>query len=658
MPSTPSDIIGSLIAAASPAVSPDGRQVAFSTSRVDLEANAYRTQLWLAPVDGSAPARPLTAGLQKDASPTWSPDGRRLAFTSHRGGSGETTLHVLPADGPGETTTIATRKEPINDLAWSPDGTMIAFVSRHRSEAYAETDVTKQGPRQITTFYSKSEGLGWVHDRPEHIWVVPADGTAHPEDLTPGDHEFRAPSWLPDCSGVVVSGEGHETWDVDLAIDLYLVGLDASRERLTHGTGSYHLPAVSPDGSRIAFLGYDQPMLYPQNTAVGVLDRSTGAHVYVSTGLDRSFSPTAGMRSPIWHDGHLLATAEDRGSTRLFRVDPSGSRAPEPLTATGCVVPSFHAGGGTVAVTLATETTPAELHLVTSGGMTRPVTHLTDRRTARLAPRPMHHFLAPSSGGVEVDTWVLTPPDFDPAGSYPVLLNVHGGPFTQYGYTYFDEVQLQAAAGFVVVMSNPRGSSGRDTDWGQAIAGPQHPLHPGTGWGSVDVEDVLAALDEALRRFPAADGSRVGMLGGSYGGYMASWLAGHHGDRFAAFCSERAVNNLLSEEWNSDIATMFRIEHGPTHLEAPEEYLRMSPITYVDQMTKPMLIIHSENDYRCPITQAEELFVALRMLGRDVEFFRFPNEGHELTRSGSPVHRVQRAELILRFFRQHLTPAV
>jgi dipeptidyl aminopeptidase/acylaminoacyl peptidase len=239
-----------------------------------------------------------------------------------------------------------------------------------------------------------------------------------------------------------------------------------------------------------------------------------------------------------------------------------------------------------------------------------------------------------------------------------VLLNVHGGPFTQYGYTYFDEVQLQAAAGFVVVMSNPRGSSGRDTDWGQAIAGPQHPLHPGTGWGSVDVEDVLAALDEALRRFPAADSSRVGMLGGSYGGYMASWLAGHHGDRFAAFCSERAVNNLLSEEWNSDIATMFRIEHGPTHLEAPEEYLRMSPITYVDQMTKPMLIIHSENDYRCPITQAEELFVALRMLGREVEFFRFPNEGHELTRSGSPVHRVQRAELILRFFRQHLTPAV
>lgn len=144
------------------------------------------------------------------------------------------------------------------------------------------------------------------------------------------------------------------------------------------------------------------------------------------------------------------------------------------------------------------------------------------------------------------------------------------------------------------------------------------------------------------------------MLGGSYGGYMASWLAAHHGDRFRAICSERAVNNLLSEEWNSDIATMFRIEHGPDHLEDPNEYLRMSPITYVDRITTPMLIVHSEDDLRCPITQAEELFVALRMRGRDVEFVRFPAEGHELSRSGSPKHRVQRAELILEFFGKHL----
>jgi dipeptidyl aminopeptidase/acylaminoacyl peptidase len=146
------------------------------------------------------------------------------------------------------------------------------------------------------------------------------------------------------------------------------------------------------------------------------------------------------------------------------------------------------------------------------------------------------------------------------------------------------------------------------------------------------------------------------MLGGSYGGYMATWLAAHHGTRFAAICSERAVNNLLSEEWNSDIATMFRVEHGPTHLEAPEEYRRMSPITYVEQIRTPMLLIHSENDLRCPVTQAEELFVALRLLGRDVTFYRFPAEGHELSRSGSPQHRVQRAEIILDFFRAHLMP--
>ncbi len=235
-----------------------------------------------------------------------------------------------------------------------------------------------------------------------------------------------------------------------------------------------------------------------------------------------------------------------------------------------------------------------------------------------------------------------------------MLLNVHGGPFTQYGNGYFDEAQVQAAAGYVVVMCNPRGSSGREQSWGQAINGPQHPVAPGAGWGSVDVEDVLAVLDEALRRFPVCDPDRVGMLGGSYGGYMATWLAGHHGDRFRAICSERSVNNLLSEEWTSDIATAFKSELGPSHLDVPEEYLRMSPITYVRDISTPMLILHSEDDLRCPISQAEELFVALRLLGKEVEFVRFPAEGHELTRSGAPLHRVQRAEIILAYFARHL----
>ncbi|MEZ5256873.1 MAG: S9 family peptidase [Ilumatobacteraceae bacterium] len=453
-----------------------------------------------------------------------------------------------------------------------------------------------------------------------------------------------------------MSGEGHETWDRDLATDLYRVSLAGELDRLTQGTGTFVEPSVSPDGTRIAFLGSDDPEHYPFNAKIGILHLDTRSHDFVSEALDRTFMPFHGSREPVWHDGHLLATAEDRGATVLFEVDPNGARPPRPLTPADRVVTSFAASGPSVVVSAASATTPVELELVTSSGLLHPLTAVSERFVARTAPRAMEHFLAPSSGGVEVDTWVLTPPDFDPAGSYPVLLNVHGGPFTQYGYSYFDEVQIQAAAGFVVVMCNPRGSSGREAAWGQAINGPRHRSAPGTGWGSVDVDDVLAALDAALGRYPAADRTRVGMLGGSYGGYMASWLAGHHGDRFGAICSERAVNNLLSEEWNSDIATMFRIEHGVTHLEDPSLYVERSPVTYVRDMHVPLLILHSENDFRCPITQAEELFVALRLLDRDVTFFRFPDEGHELSRSGSPQHRIQRAELQLEFFRKHLVP--
>lgn len=280
-------------------------------------------------------------------------------------------------------------------------------------------------------------------------------------------------------------------------------------------------------------------------------------------------------------------------------------------------------------------------------------TSVSDALAAHLLP--WEKFTVPTTDGSdEIDAWVMRPADFDESTTYPVLLNVHGGPFTQYGDYFFDEAQMQAAAGFVVVLGNPRGGSGREESWGQAVIGPKHPVKPGSGWGGLDVDDVLAILDGALERFSFCDPQGVGMLGGSYGGFMATWLAGHHGDRFRAFCSERAVNNLLSEEWSSDIASAFRTEHGPSHIEDPSPYVDASPIIAVRNIDKPMLIIHSEEDWRCPIVQAEELWIALKLLGKDVDFYRFPGENHELSRNGSPVHRVQRAEIILDWFADKL----
>jgi dipeptidyl aminopeptidase/acylaminoacyl peptidase len=252
-----------------------------------------------------------------------------------------------------------------------------------------------------------------------------------------------------------------------------------------------------------------------------------------------------------------------------------------------------------------------------------------------------------------VECWIMAPPGAEAGARYPALLNVHGGPFTQYGNRFVDDFQLQAAAGFGVIYCNPRGSAGYSEQWGRAIRGPECAHDPGTGWGGADFVDVMSCVETACQRFSWIDPDRLGILGGSYGGYMTSWAIGHT-SRFRAACSERACNNLLTMEYSADIAGYIRSYVGPDHLTDPGTYLRQSPVSYVRDMTTPLLILHSENDLRCPINQAEELFVALRLLGRDPVMYRFPGENHELTRNGSPRHRITRAGLILDWFRTHL----
>jgi dipeptidyl aminopeptidase/acylaminoacyl peptidase len=276
--------------------------------------------------------------------------------------------------------------------------------------------------------------------------------------------------------------------------------------------------------------------------------------------------------------------------------------------------------------------------------------------TSTLTLAQPERFTARSTGGAEVEAWVLRPSDIEPGTTYPALLNIHGGPFSAYGSSFFDEFQYQSGARYVVIYANPRGSDGYGQAWGDAIRGPKSADPAGSGWGSVDYDDVMAVVDEALRRFDFIDGERLGVLGGSYGGFLTSWIVGHS-DRFRAACSERAVNNQLTMSWTSDIGVTFQSGYvGVSHLDDPGEYLRASPITYVHDIHTPLLILHADGDLRCPVEQAEQLFVALRLLGRDVEFVRFPGEGHEMSRSGAPKHRVERGEIILDFFNRHLQP--
>jgi len=655
-------IIGHQLQASQPTVSPDGRWVAFVATRVDLERNRYVAQVWLAAADGSTAPRVVSAGTN-DAKPTFSPDGTLLAFTGRRDTRrSSTTLHLLPVGAPGELRTVATMPDGIDSPTFSPDGRWIAFTSRTQDERYrvegaADGDTSWQAPRRIDRFFSQLNGEGWVVDRPSHVHVVAVDGTSAPRNLTPGEFQHRGVSWLPDSSAVVTSAQRHDTWDTDLASDIYLVPLAGEIRRLTDGTGSLWEPSVSPDGRRVALLGYTDPFTEPQNVRVGVIatDLDAQTPTWWSLGLDRTFAPTAGSQAPVWlDDARVLSSAEDAGETHLYVV-MDGGLAPSRLTTGAISIKSFAANGGGVAWCASSVDEATDVFSLHDGVPVR-LTDFAARYATAVSPLGWERFRVPCTDGTgEIDAWIMRPAGFDPGRRYPVLLNVHGGPHTQYGETLFDEAQMQAAAGFVVVMSNPRGSSGREESWGQAILGPRHRSRPGSGWGGLDVDDVMAVLDATLDRHPFCDASRVGILGGSYGGYMATMLAGRFSHRFKAVCSERSVNNLVTEEFTADIGSSFHTEMGANHLDGADYYMSMSPIRYVRDITCPMLLIHSENDLRCPISQAEELFTALRMLGKEVVFYRFPGEDHELSRSGSPVHRRQRAEIILDFFAQHLS---
>ena len=629
-----------------PAVSPDGSRIAFVVATIDLDENTTTSRVWLSGPDGDP--GPITAG-PNDAQPAWSPDGRFLAFTSKRGEKDkEATLHVMPIAGPGEVRTLGSMPEGFAQPTWSPDGKLIAFTSRIATSATTRRMTVGSHRGRSRRCSRRLNGEGWIVDRPTHVYVVNADGTGTPRNLTPGPHHHDGVSWLPDSSAIVTTAARHEGWDLDFAVDLYVVPLDGEIRALTNQTGNYANPAVSPTERACALLGADDPDVDPQNAAVGIIGIDGGEIAWISSALDRSWQPFPSARQPVWTDDNtLLATVEDRGETHLYELTADGSQAPQALTKGPLAVQGFDATGGTVATAQATVQRPAELS--TLDGQITSVTQSPGLDWEK--------FAVPCTDGTdEIDAWIMRPRDFDEAARYPVLLNVHGGPFTQYGETYFDEAQMQAAAGFVVVMCNPRGSSGRHTAWGQSIRGPKAATASGTGWGSVDVDDVMTVLDHVLANYPFCDPDRVGMLGGSYGGYMATTLAGRFSDRFRAICSERAVNNMVTEEYSSDIASGFRTVHGATVLDDPDEYVRMSPIAKVRDITCPVLIIHSEDDLRCPINQAEELFVALRLQGKDVTFYRFPAENHELSRSGSPVHRKMRAEILLDYFTDRLAP--
>ena len=645
-----------------PQISPDGQSVAFVVTALSEDRDEYLSNIWMVPTPGGAPRR-FTAGPLRDTAPRWSPDGTRLAYVSEREPGKKGQLHVMPVGG-GEPVRLTSLPNGVAAPAWSPDGARIAFVSRVGGAPEPETDEERRKSRParvITSLKYRFNGEGFIYDRRPHVFTVSADG-GEPRQITDGDFADGDPAWAPDGHSIAFVSARHAGRDRDDAGDVWIVPVEGGAPRqVTDTAGPALHPAFSPDGARIAYLGRRTINDFGRNvrvlavpagppTASGGADSTSGAAACLSEALDRSCAPLP--QAPVWApDGSgVLFAAEDAGRLGIYAAS---SGAVTPVVAGDRVVGGWSASadGRLVAFAASDPTSPAEVFVCGADGRgERQLTDLNRDWKAEVAlARP--ELIRFERDGFSVDAWVMLPPGADAAGAagrLPGLLNIHGGPHAQYGYGFFDEFQVYAAAGYAVIYANPRGSQGYGEAFTRAVVG---------DWGGGDVADVLAGHDAVLARFPAIDPARLGVMGGSYGGFMTSWIVGHT-RRFRAACSERAVNSQPSMFGTSDIGHVFNAVEigGPLPWEDMGRYLERSPLTYARDIATPLLIVHSEDDLRCPIEQGEQLFVALKVLGREVVFVRFPGENHELSRSGRPRHRLERFRIILDWFGPRLTP--
>ncbi|MEQ1758928.1 MAG: S9 family peptidase [Vicinamibacterales bacterium] len=632
-------------------LSPDGSKIAITVTRLDREADAYRSALWVVD-EKSGSARQFTAGAGRDFAPRWSPDGTQLAFLSERPDQ-RPQLAVMPATG-GESRLLTKLGYGAGVPVWAPDSRRIVFSAKTGTPPDPLSKAARPY-RRITELKSRLNGEGWTYDVRRHLFVIDVEAPdAEPHQITDGPWDDGGAAWSPLDDLIAFVSSRHDTRDRDGWSDIWTVGPDGGEPvRLTRTNGDYFSPSWSPDGRTLALLGHQ--LLAGSNETLHVLPSTGGNPVPVDPAFDRQSGVTGHLsapEAPKWLTAEtLLSTAADRGDVSLMLA--SSGQPTRWLSRQRRMVSAHSArtGVGRVAFIASTPATPAELFVLdVATGTERRLTSINVPWTARTtlsAPERLGVQVTPE---VEIDVWFMKPAGLVEGQTYPVLLNVHGGPFTQYGETFFDEFHVYTGAGYGVVFCNPRGSAGQSTAFGRSIIG---------NMGGDDFSDVMTAFDAALARMPWADRTRLGIMGGSYGGFMTSWVIGHD-HRFAAAISERAVNDWYTMQGTSDIGSWFNQEYLGERASIEDEVsevLRQSPLTYSRQVTTPVLILHSEDDLRCPISQAEQFFVVLKRLGKDVEFVRFPDENHELSRSGRPSHRVDRFAVILDYFSRKLAAA-
>ena len=618
---------------------PDGERVVFVVTQMDLDEDEYVRQIWI--WDGEA-SRPLTSG-RSDASPRWSPDGATLAFLRKGPGDDDRPqLALLPIDG-GEAEVVTDFELGVSALEWSPDGKMIALVVPEYVDDFKDEDERNRAPRRIKHPAFRYDNQGWIYNKRSHIWVYDI-ASGETTQITEGDYDENAPRWSPDGETIAYLSDAHD--------DRWVRPLNQV----------FTIPAAGGDSSAVtqlgvwAWSGFDSSgMLHVvgRETDEFTLDPSpfqrveTDGSLTQLTDIDRDIMPghpPGPLTAPIFtEDGSATMVIEDRGTQRVISVAPSGG-VTDVLGGERIITGWSPSGDGTTAVfTASSPTEPGEVY-VWDGGSERQISNLNDKFVADadlVAPQEFTF----DSDGHEIHGWVYLPHGED---TVPLLLNIHGGPYTQYGWGFFDEFQVYVNAGYGVVAINPRGSSGYGLEHGEALCGRWSEEMP------PDLLDLKDAPYAAAMRFPRLDADSKGIMGGSYGGLATAMLTSMDTSYLSAV-AERGVYNWVSMAGTTDIPWFMQLYLLTDMPDGVDEIWAASPLARAQSIETPTLIVHSEGDFRCPVEQGQQLFGILYRGGVDTELLLFPpEEGHELSRSGTPKHRVERFDAILEWHDKYL----
>jgi dipeptidyl aminopeptidase/acylaminoacyl peptidase len=638
---------------ADPQISPDGSQIVYVRSFNDIMTDRARSNLWTVNFDGTN-HRPLTSGNNNYGSPRWSPDGQRLAYVSSQDGSAQIYVRWMDT---GETAKITNLTQSPGGLTWSPDGTQLAlsmFVPKP-AEPWAVSMPTRpegaEWARPATVIEQmkyRADGTGYLDPGFSHLFVVPAEGGT-PRQVTGGDFNHGGSvSWTPDSKSLVFSANRREDNDFEpMDSEVYRLDVDSGElTQLTERYGPDQSPVVSPDGSMIAYLGFDDVHNGYQVTKLYVMNADGSNSHMLADDLDRSL---AGLR---WvADDGLWAQYDTEGNTKLAHITMSGDVHMVAEDLGGLSLGRPYAGAqfsvaanSRFAYTYSTPEHPADLMVGGPRDAPARLTRLNDDVLGHKALGAVEEIWWESSFDERrVQGWIATPPNFDPTQRYPLMLEIHGGPFANYGDRFAAEIQIYTAAGFVVLYTNPRGS----TSYGQEFGNLIHHNYPGQ-----DYDDLMSGVDAVIGR-GYIDEDNLFVTGGSGGGVLTAWIVGQT-DRFTAAAVQKPVINWYSFVLNSDNPGFYYrywFPGLPWEDDNEAQYMDRSPLTHVGNVTTPTMLITGEADFRTPMSETEQYYAALNLEKVPTAMVRIPDAPHGIARR--PSNLLTKVGHILAWFERY-----